>query len=193
MKKSGLLIIIAGPSGSGKSTVRQMILKNKSLKLVFSISLTTRKKRVGEKNGVDYYFVTLKEFKDAIKKHDLLEYNEYVNNYYGTSKKQVNKIIKEGKNVLLEIDINGAKNIYKSFDKKDILSFFIIAPSLKELEKRIRARSSENEEAIKKRLKRAKAELKFKGEFDYVIKNDDPKRAAQEITTLIKRTYASRG
>ncbi len=186
MKKRGILIIIAGPSGVGKGTVRKEVMKNKSLNLVFSISLTTRKMRVGEKDGVDYYYVTKKYFLDAIKKKDLLEYNKYVSNYYGTSKTQVNKALNAGKNVVLEIDVNGTKNVYKSFSKKDILSFFILAPNLKELEKRIRGRSTETEKDIKLRLKQAKEELKYKDKFDHIIINDTPKRAAKEIISLIK-------
>lgn len=193
MKKPGLLIVIAGPSGVGKGTVRKIVMKNKALKLVFSVSLTTRKKRKGEKDGVDYYYVTEKEFKDAIKRGDLLEYNHYVDHYYGTSKTQVNQIRKQGKNVMLEIDVNGTKNILKSFKKSEVVSFFIVAPNIKELEKRIRGRSTESDAVIRKRLKQAKEELKLKNKFDYVIVNDKPERAAKEISKLIKNAMALRG
>lgn len=193
MKKPGFLIIIAGPSGAGKGTVRKEIMKNKKLNLVFSISLTTRKIRKGEKNGVDYYFVSEKKFKDAIKNGDLLEYNNYVGHYYGTSKSQVEKVRKSGKNIVLEIDVNGTKNILKAFDKKDILSFFIVAPSIKELEKRIRGRSTESPSDIKNRLKKAKEEMKLKNKFDHVIINDSPTRASKEITKIIKNAIALRG
>ncbi|MCQ2787020.1 MAG: guanylate kinase [Bacilli bacterium] len=193
MKKPGFLIIIAGPSGAGKGTVRKEIMKNKKLNLVFSISLTTRKIRKGEKNGIDYYFVSEKKFKDAIKNGDLLEYNNYVGHYYGTSKSQVEKVRKSGKNIVLEIDVNGTKNILKAFDKKDILSFFIVAPSIKELEKRIRGRSTESPADIKNRLKKAKEEMKLKNKFDHVIVNDSPTRASKEITKIIKNAIALRG
>lgn len=193
MKKPGFLIIIAGPSGAGKGTVRKEIMKNKKLNLVFSISLTTRKIRKGEKNGIDYHFVSEKKFKDAIKKGDLLEYNNYVGHYYGTSKSQVEKVRKAGKNIVLEIDVNGTKNILKAFDKKDILSFFIVAPSIKELEKRIRGRSTESQVDIKNRLKKAKEEMKLKNKFDHVIVNDSPTRASKEITKIIKNAIALRG
>lgn len=192
MKKRGFLIIIAGPSGVGKGTVRKEFMKNKKLNLVFSVSLTTREKRKGEKNGVDYYFVSRQEFKDAIKKGDLLEYNEYVGNYYGTSKSQVNKALKQGKNVVLEIDVNGTKNVLKAFDKKDIISYFIVAPSIKELEKRIRGRSTETPQAIKNRLKIAKEEMKLRDEFDYVVVNDSATRAANAIIRTIKDAMALR-
>lgn len=193
MKKPGFLIIIAGPSGAGKGTVRKEIMKNKKLNLVFSISLTTRKIRKGEKNGIDYYFVSEKKFKDAIKNGDLLEYNNYVGHYYGTSKSQVEKVRKAGKNIVLEIDVNGTKNVMKAFDKKDILSFFIVAPSIKELEKRIRGRSTESPTDIKNRLKKAKEEMKLKNKFDHVIVNDSPTRASKEITKIIKNAIALRG
>ncbi|MCQ2796604.1 MAG: guanylate kinase [Bacilli bacterium] len=193
MKKPGFLIIIAGPSGAGKGTVRKEIMKNKKLNLVFSISLTTRKIRKGEKNGVDYYFVSEKKFKDAIKNGDFLEYNNYVGHYYGTSKSQVEKARKSGKNVVLEIDVNGTKNVMKAFDKKDILSFFIVAPSIKELENRIRGRSTESPTDIKNRLKKAKEEMKLKNKFNYVIVNDSPIRASREITKIIKNALALRG
>mgnify|MGYP003302030700 CR=1 FL=1 len=172
MKKPGFLIIIAGPSGAGKGTVRKEVMKNKKLNLVFSISLTTREKRKGEKDGVDYYFVSEKKFKEAIKKGDLLEYNNYVGNYYGTSKSQVKKVLKEGKNIVLEIDINGTRNVLKAFNKKDIISFFIIAPSIKELEKRIRGRSTESPADIKNRLKKAKEEMKLKNKVERKIKQE---------------------
>lgn len=193
MKKSGFLIIIAGPSGVGKGTVRKEIMKNKKLNLVFSISLTTRAIRKGEKNGVDYYFVSEKKFKDAIKKHDLIEYNKYVGHYYGTSKSQVERALKAGKNVVLEIDVNGTKNILKSFDKKDVLSFFIVAPSVKELEKRIRGRSTESDKDIKGRLKKAKDEMKLRDTFDYVVVNDSPIRASKAMAKVIKDAMALRG
>ncbi|MCQ2791967.1 MAG: guanylate kinase [Bacilli bacterium] len=193
MKKPGLLIIIAGPSGVGKGTIRKKVMENKKLNLVFSISLTTRKKRVGEKNGADYFFVTKQKFLNAIKNNDLLEYNNYVGNYYGTSKKQVNQVRKAGKNVILEIDVNGAKNVAKAFKKNEILSFFIVPPSLKELEKRIRGRSTETDVTIKKRLAKAKEEMKLKNKFNYIIVNDTPERASQEIINIIKNATALRG
>lgn len=193
MKKSGFLIIIAGPSGVGKGTVRKEVMKNKKLNLVFSISLTTRAIRKGEKDGVDYYFVSEKKFKEAIKNGDLLEYNKYVGNYYGTSKSQVKKVLKSGKNIVLEIDVNGTKNILKAFNKKDVISFFIIAPNEKELEKRIRGRSTESDKDIKNRLKKAKEEMKLKDKFDYVVINDSPTRAGKAIIKVIKNAIALRG
>lgn len=191
-KKRGLLIIIAGPSGVGKGTVREIVMKNKSLNLDFSVSLTTRKKRIGEVNGKDYYFVTTKEFKDAIKNNEFLEYAKFVNNYYGTSKKQIEDKRNKGKNVLLEIEIKGTKQVISQFSKNELITFFIVPPSIKELEKRIRGRKTESEEAIQGRLKKAKQELKMKKYFDHIIVNDDPKRAAKEIIKIIKDAKAYR-
>lgn len=193
MKKRGLIVIIAGPSGVGKGTVRKEVMKDKKLNLTFSISLTTRAKRVGEKNGVDYYFVTEKKFKNAIKNKDLLEYNKYVGHYYGTSKSQVKKAIDSGKNIVLEIDVNGMKNVSKSFSKKDLITFFIVAPNIKELEKRIKGRSTETSSVIKDRLKRAKEEMKLKNKFDYVVVNDTPTNASEKISKIIKNAIALRG
>ncbi|MCQ2794510.1 MAG: guanylate kinase [Bacilli bacterium] len=193
MKKPGLLVIIAGPSGVGKGTVRKEVMHDRTLNLVFSISLTTRPKRVGEKNGVDYHFVSRKDFLAAIKNHDLLEYNQYVGHYYGTSKSQIEKVRRQGKNVMLEIDVNGAKNVKKAFPASEVLSFFIVPPSLKELAKRIKGRSTENASTIKKRLAKARVELKLKNRFDYVVINDKVDRAAKEIRQIIKATIKQRG
>lgn len=192
MKKPGLLVIIAGPSGAGKSTVRKEVMKNRSLNLAYSVSLTTRKIRKGEKNGVDYFFVSKAKFLKAVKDGDLLEYNYYVGNYYGTSKKQVNALRKKGKNVVLEIDVNGTKNVMKQFKKNEVLSFFVIAPSIKDLEKRIRERSTETNKVIEDRLKKAKAEMKLKDKFDYVVLNDSPTRAAKAVSKVIKDAITSR-
>ena len=186
MKKQGKLIIIAGPSGVGKGTVRSEILKNKSLDFAFSISYTSRLPRKGETDGVDYFFVKEKEFLSLIKDNEFIEYNKYVGNYYGTSRTQINNLRKKGKNIILEIDVNGTRNVMSQFDKSEIISFFILPPSLKELEKRIRLRSTENNLTIINRLKRAKEELKLKKYFNYQIINDDPKRAAKEIINILK-------
>ena len=184
--KKGSLIIIAGPSGVGKGTIRKILMKNKSLNLVFSVSLTTRKPRPNEVNGKDYYFVSKKEFSKAIKEGDFLEYASFVGNYYGTSKKYVNKFRNKGKNVILEIECKGTKQILNKFDKKELITFFIVPPSIKELEKRIRLRSTESNEVIKSRLKKARSELKLNKYFDYVIENDTPEKAANRIIKILK-------
>jgi len=191
--KKGLLIIIAGPSGVGKGTVRKYVEKEKSLKLGFSISYTTRKPRPGEKNAREYFFISKDEFKKRIKNKEFLEYATYVNNYYGTSKSYINSLMKKGKNVLLEIEVKGTKQVIKQYPKKDLITFFIVPPSIKELEKRIRGRSTESNETIKDRLTKAKAELKEKKHFDYIVVNDSPLRAAKEIIKILKKAIKARG
>ncbi len=193
MKTNGFLIIIAGPSGAGKSTVRKEIIKNKSLNLVYSISSTTRAKRRGEVDGKDYNFVSKDEFLREVKNNEFLEYASYCDNYYGTNKSFVDKLRKQGKNVVLEIDCTGVFQVLKKFKKSEIITFFIVPPSLEELEKRIRGRLTETEATLRGRLKRAKEELKLTDKFDYVIVNDRPERAAKEISTIIKNALALRG
>lgn len=183
--KKGLLIIVSGPSGVGKGTVRDYYMKDESLNLTYSISMTTRQPRQGEVDGVDYIFVTREEFEQKIKEGEFLEWAEFVGNYYGTSLTQVNKLREEGKNVILEIEVQGA-NIVKE-KCPDAISIFIIPPSMEELEKRIRGRRSEAEEIIQQRLAKATQELKLVGNYKYVVCNDDPEFAAEVIGLIIKR------
>lgn len=183
--KKGLLIIVSGPSGVGKGTVRDYYMKDESLNLTYSISMTTRQPRQGEVDGVDYIFVTREEFEQKIKEGEFLEWAEFVGNYYGTSLTQVNKLREEGKNVILEIEVQGA-NIVKE-KCPDAISIFIIPPSIEELERRIRGRRSEAEEIIQQRLAKATQELKLVGNYKYVVCNDDPELAAEVIGLIIKR------
>lgn len=183
--KKGLLIIVSGPSGVGKGTVRDYYMKDESLNLTYSISMTTRQPRQGEVDGVDYIFVTREVFEQKIKEGEFLEYAEFVGNYYGTSLTQVNKLREEGKNVILEIEVQGA-NIVKE-KCPDAVTIFIIPPSMEELEKRIRGRRSEAEEIIQQRLAKATQELKLVGNYKYVVCNDDPELAAEVIGLIIKR------
>ena len=183
--KKGLLIIVSGPSGVGKGTVRDYYMKDESLNLTYSISMTTRQPRQGEVDGVDYIFVTREEFEQKIKEGEFLEWAEFVGNYYGTSLTQVNKLREQGKNVILEIEVQGA-NIVKE-KCPDAISIFIIPPSIEELERRIRGRRSEAEEIIQQRLAKATQELKLVGNYKYVVCNDDPELAAEVIGLIIKR------
>lgn len=183
--KRGLLIILSGPSGVGKGTIRKFFEKSTKLNLAYSTSMTTRKPRVGEVDGVDYFFTTRDKFEQAIKNGDLLEYAEFVGNYYGTPLKEVNRLRDEGKNVLLEIEVQGAIQVQKRCP--DALSIFIIPPSMDELERRIRGRRSEPEEIIQQRLAKANHEMKMIKEYKYIVSNDDPKLAAELIETIILR------
>ena len=183
--KKGLLIIISGPSGVGKGTIRSYFMNDESLKLAYSISMTTRSPRVGEKDGVDYIFTTKEAFEEAIKNGELLEWAEFVGNYYGTTMEEVEKLRNEGKNVLLEIEVQGATQVREKCP--DALTIFIIPPNMEELEKRIRGRRSEPEEIVQQRLAKASKEMKMMDNYKYIVCNDDPKLAADLISSIIKR------
>ena len=181
--KRGLLIIISGPSGVGKGTVRKYFEANKDLNLAYSTSMTTRKPREGEIDGKDYFFVTREQFIQSIQKGELLEYAEFVGNYYGTPLKEVNRLRDEGKNVLLEIEVQGAKQVQEKCP--DAISIFIIPPSMEELERRLRGRGTEPEDVILQRLETAKTEMTFKDRYKYVVLNDDAEKAAEEVLNII--------
>ncbi|MDF9823670.1 guanylate kinase [Breznakia sp. PF5-3] len=183
--KKGLLVIISGPSGVGKGTVRDYFMKDSSLNLTYSISMTTRKPRANEVNGVDYLFVSKEEFEKAIEQGDLLEWAEFVGNYYGTPLSQVEKLRNEGKNVLLEIEVQGAQQVSEKVP--DAITIFMIPPTMEELENRIRGRKSEAEEVIQERLAKAEKEMKLIKDYKYVVCNDDPELAAQYIGLIVKR------
>lgn len=183
--KRGLLIILSGPSGVGKGTIRKHFENNERLNLAYSTSMTTRKPREGEVDGVDYFFTTKEKFEEAIKNGELLEYAEFVGNYYGTPLAEVERLRNEGKNVLLEIEVQGATQVQKKCP--DALSIFIIPPSMDELENRIRGRRSEPEEIIQQRLAKASHEMKMIPQYKYIVCNDDPKLAAELIETIILR------
>ena len=184
--KRGLLIIMSGPSGVGKGTVRLELIKDKTLNLFYSVSMTTRLPRNGEKNGEDYYFVSMDKFNKQIKEGNLLEYAEFVGNKYGTPKDKVEAKRNEGFNVLLEIDVNGtAQVLSKTKDDKDVVSIFLMPPSIAELEQRIRGRSTESDEVIKKRLERSKEEFALKENYEYVVVNDDLSSCVNNIKDII--------
>lgn len=183
--KKGLLLVISGPSGVGKGTVRKYLEKDPSLKLAYSTSMTTRQPRPGEKDGVDYFFVDPDTFENAEKSGKLLESAEFVGNRYGTPVDEVEHLREEGKNVLLEIEVQGARQVQKKVP--EAVSIFIIPPSMEELEKRIRGRETEPEEIIAQRLAKAEKEMKTVSDYKYIVCNDDPKLAADLIGTIIHR------
>ena len=153
MKKRGLLVVVSSPSGGGKGTIlKELFRRNENLKM--SVSATTRAPRPGEEHGVHYYFITKDEFKTNIENHAMLEYAEYCDNFYGTPKAPVEKWLEEGHDVVLEIEVQGGRQIKKV--APDCVSLFILPPSLKVLEKRLRGRGTETEEVIEKRLAAAK-------------------------------------
>ena len=189
--KKGLLIILSGPSGVGKETVRNQLMKIKNFDLVYSISMTTRQPRNQEVDGVNYYFVSEEEFKKNIERDNFLEYARFVGNYYGTPKDKVEEMRNEGHNVLLEIEINGAKQVMSKVNDEGMISFFLMPPSLDVLEARIRNRKTESEDLILERLNKGKEEMTMTEDYDYVILNDKVSRAAKEISDLIERKINS--
>ena len=184
-RKKGLLIIMSGPSGVGKGTIRKCFMDDDSLRLAYSISMTTRKPRANEVDGVDYIFTSREHFEEAIRRGELLEWAEFVGNYYGTPLAQVEELRNEGKNVLLEIEVQGADQVRQKCT--DALSIFIIPPSMEELEKRIRGRRSEPEEIVQQRLAKAENEMKLVSNYKYIVCNEDPQLAAELISSIIKR------
>ena len=185
--KSGLLIILSGPSGVGKGTIRQQIISNKDLNLFYSVSMTTRKCRPGEKDGVDYYFVSKEEFQKNIDNGNLLEWAEFVNNRYGTPKDKIDEQLKLGKNVLLEIETLGAEQVLKKCQGMNLLSIFIIPPSLEELENRIRHRGTEDEKVINERINKARQEMHKQDLYQYKVINDNLENDCQQIIDIIKQ------
>ena len=183
MKNLKKLIIITGPSGVGKGTVvKELLDRNKDIWL--SISATTRNPRVGEKDGLNYYFISEERFKDMIDKKEFLEWAQFAGNYYGTPLSTVNEKIEKGFVVLLEIEVEGAKQIKEKFPES--LSIFLLPPSKEELEKRIRNRGTEKEEAIDRRLSRANYEIASSNQFDFVLTNHDVDETVKEVFKIIK-------
>ena len=182
--KKGKLIILSGPSGVGKSTVRMELFKKEDLNLKYSISMTTREPRNGEQDGIDYFFVSQDRFKEAIRDGELLEYAEFVNNFYGTPKSYVNHLLDKGYNVVLEIEVEGAKQVMVKCP--EAISVFIIPPSFEALENRIRGRRSESEDTIQLRLQKARYELLLTKNYKHVITNESIEKTAEKIAEIIR-------
>lgn len=178
----GKLIVLTGPSGVGKGTLMRSLLRRHP-ELYLSISVTTRAPRPGEINGRDYYFVTRLEFEQMAANNQLLEWAEFVGNCYGTPRKPVEEQIRQGKWVVLEIELQGARQIFQAFPSA--LGIFILPPSMPELEHRLRHRASESEEAITRRLERAKTEVNAADEFDIRVVNDNLELALDQIEVAL--------
>ncbi|ARV62308.1 guanylate kinase [Nostocales cyanobacterium HT-58-2] len=178
----GKLIILTGPSGVGKGTLMRALLQRHP-ELHYSVSATTRSPRQGETNGKEYYFVSRREFEQLVAAGELLEWAEFAGNYYGTPKEAVVNQVLSGKRVVLEIELKGARQIRASYPSA--LSIFILPPSLSELEKRIRGRAQDSEEAIARRMHRAQEEIRAADEFDIQIVNDDFETALNSIEAAI--------
>lgn len=182
--KRGTLIILSGPSGVGKGTVREQLFKMDDLNLAYSISMTTRKPRPGEVNGVDYYFVDQATFNQKIQEDGFLEYAQFVSNSYGTPKDKVEEMLEEGKNVVLEIEVQGALQVMEKVP--EALTIFLVPPSMEELERRIRGRKTEAESVMQERLAKAEREIKTKDSYKHVVVNYTVEQAANEIADIIR-------
>jgi guanylate kinase len=190
MNERGLLIVLSGPSGVGKGTVRKAIFSEKDTKLQYSISMTTRSPREGEVDGVDYFFKSREEFEDLIKKDKLLEWAEYVGNYYGTPVDYVEETLQKGQDVMLEIEVQGALQVRKAFPEG--LFIFLAPPSLNELKSRIQTRGTESEDLINNRMTVAKEEIEMMDAYDYVVENDKVEFACERIKSIVVAEHCRR-
>ncbi|MDE0598329.1 MAG: guanylate kinase [Dokdonia donghaensis] len=185
LNHTGKLIVFSAPSGSGKTTIVRHLLGQPELNLEFSISATSREPRGTEVHGTDYYFISLKEFKNHIKADDFLEWEEvYRDNFYGTLWKEVQRIWAMGKHVIFDIDVVGGLRIKKKFPDKT-LAVFVKPPSVDELKIRLKKRSTESEDKINMRVAKASVELATAPQFDYIILNDNLEKALKEAVTLV--------
>ena len=183
-KNTGQIIVISAPSGAGKGTIIKKLLENNSKDRWLSVSATSRKPRTGEKDGVNYYFITEDEFKNKIKEEYFLEYTNYAGNYYGTPREYIREKINKGIDVILEIEIEGATNIKKLIP--EALFIFIMPPSLKELVKRLKGRGTETNDKIIKRFNAAYREVNEVTKYNYVVVNDEINTAVDKIESIIK-------
>ncbi len=182
MSEKGKLIVISGPSGAGKSTVVFKAIEDRK-DMCFSISVTTRKPRPGETDGVEYFFVDPDRFKEMVENDELLEHAEYVANFYGTPRRYVEEKLAAGMNVILDIEVQGARQVNEKMP--DAVKIFIIPPSLDELRRRLEGRGTDTARAIEARLIRARQEYREADFYDYIIVNDDAEKAAKELNAII--------
>ena len=189
--KQGLLIILSGPSGVGKGVLRKKLLKDKDLNLAYSVSMTSRQKRAKEINGRDYVFVSKEKFEEMIKNDEFIEYVQYLDNYYGTPKRFVEDNLKAGKNVLLEIEVEGAARVMAKYKGMYTLAIFLAPPNIKELERRIRLRDTEDDEEIKKRIAKAQNEILEKDKYDVVLTNYTVKKTVLRFTQAVENRIAN--
>ena len=188
LNQRGLLIVISGPSGVGKGTVRKALFEMPEQEFVYSVSMTTRKPREGEVDGVDYYFVSKEVFEQQIKDGNLLEYAEFVGNYYGTPKDKVEEQLNKGKEVILEIEVNGAQQVREKL--KDAVFIFLVPPTRQALYDRLKSRGTENDDKIKARIAKADREFKLAHQYDYIVVNDEVHNAADRIMAIIRSEHA---
>lgn len=187
MSERGLLIVFSGPSGVGKGTVRQEIFSTPDHKFEYSVSMTTRAQRPGEVDGKDYFFRSREEFEELIRNGQMLEYAEYVGNYYGTPLNYVNETLDKGIDVFLEIEVQGALQVKKKVP--DAVFIFLTPPDLNELQERLVGRGTDSEEVIAQRIERAREEIALMSEYDYAIVNDEVPLAAERVKRVIEAEH----
>ena len=183
MSGKGLLVVLSGPSGAGKDTVLKSLMQNEP-GVRLSVSATTRAPREGEEDGKDYFFLSCPRFKELVENGKMLEHAEYCGNFYGTPSKPIEAWQAEGCDVILEIEVQGGAQIKTK--RPDCVSIFILPPSLEVLEKRLRRRGTDAEEAIQKRLAAAKSEIAQAMHYDYVVVNDDLESAVEQVTEILR-------
>ena len=184
MAEKGLLVVVSGPAGSGKGTVNGILLERENF--VFSVSATTRSPRPGEKHGVNYYYITHEEFERRIAAGEMLEYTTYCDNYYGTPKKEAEAVLESGKNLLLEIEVDGAMQVKKKYP--DAVLIMLLPPSFSVQEERLRGRGTEPADVILKRLEQARSEVETAPKYDYIVYNRDNAvvECVEDIMTIIR-------
>lgn len=186
MDNKGKIIIISAPSGCGKSTIIKALLERGEIDMRFSVSATNRSPRPGETHGESYYFLTDNEFRAAIANDDFVEYEEvYPGRYYGTLKSEIARIVNDGHNVVLDIDVKGGVNVKRMYGAEAV-SIFIEPPSIKALRLRLEGRGTETPEAIDQRIGRAELEISFAPQFDHVVINDDLADAIHNVSSILK-------
>lgn len=183
----GLLVVFSGPSGVGKGTVRAAIFERMHSNLEYSVSMTTRPKRVGEEEGREYYFGTRKEFEEMIQQGRMLEYAEYVGNYYGTPLDYVNKTLDAGKDVFLEIEVQGALQVKEKVP--DAVFIFLVPPDLAELRHRLSCRGTDSNKIIEERMVKAREEIHLMSNYDYAVVNDIVEFAAERVEKIIESEH----
>ena len=190
MKQQGILAVVSGFSGAGKGTLMKALLE-KYDNYALSISATTRKPREGEVHGREYFFLSVEAFEELIEKDQLIEHARYVSNYYGTPRSYVEEKMAEGKDVILEIEIQGALKVKEKFP--ETLLIFVVPPSAQELKKRLIGRGTETMEVIEQRLKRATEEAEAMDSYDYILVNDDLNKAVVDLHNLIQAQHMQAG
>ncbi|WRP08393.1 guanylate kinase [Rossellomorea aquimaris] len=190
MKEKGLLIVLSGPSGVGKGTVRKAIFSQEDTKFEYSISMTTRNPREGEVDGVDYFFKSREEFEVLIEQGKLLEYAEFVGNYYGTPVDYVRETLDAGRDVFLEIEVQGAQQVRDKFPEG--LFIFLAPPSLSELQNRLVTRGTETDDLIQGRMNTARKEIEMMNLYDYIVENDQIEHAVGKIKSIVQAEHCKR-